>query len=124
MTIGEVALEFSLSQDTLRFYEKKGLIGPIKKTSGGIRTYEEEDIRRIEFIKCMRDAEIPIDILKQYLDLFDAGHDTANVRRILLEEQRDILKNKIVKMQKAYEKLNYKIDLYNKGKLDECIKKS
>lgn len=124
MTIGEVALEFSLSQDTLRFYEKKGLIGPIKKRSSGIRDYQEEDLRRIEFIKCMRDAEIPIDILKQYLDLFDEGDNTINMRRILLEEQRDILKNKILKMQEAFEKLNYKIDLYNKGKLDEYIKKS
>lgn len=64
MTIGEVASKFSISQDTLRFYEKKGLIGPIKKTSGGIRSYNEEDIRRIEFIKCMRNAEIPIEVLK------------------------------------------------------------
>lgn len=122
MTIGEVASMFSLSQDTLRFYEKKGLIGPIKKTSGGIRCYEEEDIRRIEFIKCMRNAEIPIDILKQYLDLFDQGSDTEADRKRLLEEQRDILKSKIVTMQEAYQRLNYKIELYNTGKLDDYIK--
>lgn len=121
MTIGEVASKFSISQDTLRFYEKKGLIGPIKKTSGGIRSYNEEDIRRIEFIKCMRNAEIPIEVLKKYLDLFDMGDNTEIERKKLLEEQRDILKSKIDKMQEAYQRLNYKIELYNKGKLDEYI---
>ena len=64
MTIKEVSKMYNLSPDTLRFYEKKGLIGPVKKTSGGIRDYEEEDLKRIEFIKCMRSAEIPVIVLK------------------------------------------------------------
>lgn len=124
ITIKEVSEKFGLSKDTLRFYEKKGLIGPIKKTSGGIRNYDEEDLSRIEFIKCMRAAELPIDVLKEYMDLFDKGDKTLAKRKSLLEEQRKILKDKIDKMNLAYEKLNYKIDLYYKGKLDEYLKKS
>ncbi len=124
ITIKEVSEKFDLSKDTLRFYEKKGLIGPIKKTSGGIRNYAEEDLARIEFIKCMRAAELPIDVLKEYMDLFDKGDKTLAKRKSLLEEQRKILKDKIDKMNLAYEKLNYKIDLYYKGKLDEYLKKS
>lgn len=124
ITIKEVSEKFDLSQDTLRFYEKKGLIGPIKKTSGGIRNYDEEDLARIEFIKCMRAAELPIDVLKEYIDLFEEGDETLEQRKKLLEEQRIILKDKIDKMQSAYETLNYKIDLYYKGKLDEYLKKS
>lgn len=124
ITIKEVSEKFDLSKDTLRFYEKKGLIGPIKKTSGGIRNYAEEDLARIEFIKCMRAAELPIDVLKEYMDLFDEGDKTLAKRKSLLEEQRKILKDKIDKMNLAYEKLNYKIDLYYKGKLDEYLKKS
>lgn len=121
MTIGEVASYFSLSQDTLRFYEKKGLIGPIKKNSSGIRSYTKEDMNRIEFIKCMRNAEIPIDVLKKYLDLFDQGKNTEKARQELLEEQRDKLKSKIETLEEAYAKLNYKIELYKTGKLDEYI---
>lgn len=124
ITIKEVSEKFDLSKDTLRFYEKKGLIGPIKKTSGGIRDYGEEDFARIEFIKCMRAAELPIDVLKEYMDLFDEGDKTLAKRKRLLEEQRKILKDKIDKMNLAYEKLNYKIDLYYKGKLDEYLKKT
>lgn len=121
MTIKEVSEKFSLTADTLRFYEKKGLIGPINKTSGGIRNYDENDLRRIEFIKCMREAELPIAVLKEYVDLFEKGESTVKERKRLLEEQREVLRTKIDNMQKAYERLNNKINLYNEGKLDKYI---
>ena len=122
MTIKEVSKMYNLSPDTLRFYEKKGLIGPVKKTSGGIRDYEEEDLKRIEFIKCRRSAEIPVIVLKEYVDLFSAGDETIKERRKLLEEQKHILEEKIAKMQEAYEKLNKKIDMYYSGELEKYLK--
>ncbi len=122
MTIKEVSKMYNLSPDTLRFYEKKGLIGPVKKTSGGIRDYEEDDLKRIEFIKCMRSAEIPVIVLKEYVDLFSAGDETIKERRELLEEQKHILEDKIAKMQEAYEKLNKKIDMYYSGELEKYLK--
>ena len=122
MTIKEVSKMYNLSPDTLRFYEKKGLIGPVKKTSGGIRDYEEDDLKRIEFIKCMRSAGIPVIVLKEYVDLFSAGDETIKERRKLLEEQKHILEDKIAKMQEAYEKLNKKIDMYYSGELEKYLK--
>ena len=122
MTIKEVSKMYNLSPDTLRFYERKGLIGPVKKTSGGIRDYEEEDLKIIEFIKCMRSAEIPVIVLKEYVDLFSVGDETIKERRKLLEEQKRILEDKIAKMQEAYEKLNKKIDMYYSGELEKYLK--
>lgn len=121
MTIKEVSEKFNLSKDTLRFYEKKGLIGPVKKTKSGIRNYEEQDLKRIEFIKCMRNAELPIDVLKKYIDLYKSGKETKEERKKLLENQQKILKDKIDKMQKVYKLLTNKIDLYNSGKIDEYL---
>ena len=121
MTIKEVSEKFNLSKDTLRFYEKKGLIGPVKKTKSGIRDYEGQDLKRIEFIKCMRNAELPIDVLKKYIDLYKSGKETKEERKKLLENQQKILKDKIDKMQKAYKLLTNKIDLYNSGKIDEYL---
>ena len=121
MTIKEVSEKFNLSKDTLRFYEKKGLIGPVKKTKSGIRDYEGQDLKRIEFIKCMRNAELPIDVLKKYIDLYKSGKETTEERKKLLENQQKILKDKIDKMQKAYKLLTNKIDLYNSGKIDEYL---
>ena len=121
MTIKEVSEKFNLSKETLRFYEKKGLIGPVKKTKSGIRDYEGQDLKRIEFIKCMRNAELPIDVLKKYIDLYKSGKETKEERKKLLENQQKILKAKIDKMQKAYKLLTDKIDLYNSGKIDEYL---
>ncbi len=123
MTIKEVSDKFGLTPDTLRFYEKKGLIGPVNKTEGGIRNYGEKDLSRIEFIKCMKDAGIPLDVLKKYFDLFEMGDSTLEERKNLLKKQRIILKEKIDKMNDAYKKLNYKIDLFYEGKLDEYMNK-
>ena len=119
MTIKEISDMYDLSTDTLRFYEKKGLIGPIQRTKSGIRNYSEPDLKRIEFIKCMREADLPIDVLKKYVDLFEQGDKTINERRLLLENQRTILKEKISKnsiinkQQKAF--VNTNLLCYNRN---------
>lgn len=54
MTIAEVSKKFDISADTLRYYERIGLLPPVRRTSGGIRDYTQEDCNWVEFIKCMR----------------------------------------------------------------------
>lgn len=114
ITIQEVAETYALSKDTLRYYEKEGLIGPIEKNKSGIREYTEEDLARIEFVKCMRSAGLSIAVLKEYIKLYDEGDHTKSDRIKLLEHERVALKEKIECMQQAYEKLEYKIDYYKK----------
>ena len=121
MTIKEVAEKFNMTNDTLRYYEKVGLIGPIKKNSSGIRDYSEEDLRRIEFIKCMRSAGISIEVLKKYVDLYDEGENTKLKRQQLLEEEQKKLEEKIKAMTDALEKLKFKIELYKTDKLDKYL---
>lgn len=118
MQISEVAKKYGLTSDTLRYYEKEGLIGPIKKEKNGIRNYEENDLKRIEFVKCMRSAGVEVSFLKQYMKLYDEGDHTLEERKNILMKQREILEEKIDSMQEAYQKLNYKIDLYS-GQLKE-----
>ena len=121
MTINEVSKKLNMTQDTLRFYEKIGLIGPIKREKSGYRNYQEEDLKRIEFVKCMRNAELSIEVLKKYMDLYDKGKNTTEERKNLLIEQKEILDKKIKTMQEASERLDYKINLYNKGELDKYL---
>ncbi len=121
MTIKEVAEKFDMTNDTLRYYEKVGLVGPVKKNSSGIRDYSEEDLKRIEFIKCMRSAGISIEVLKKYVDLYDEGESTKLERQHLLEEEQDKLEEKIRTMTEALDKLKYKIELYKTNKLDEYL---
>ena len=121
MQISEVAKEFGLTTDTLRYYEREGLIGLISKGENGIRNYTEEDIKRIQFVKCMRAAGLEINFLKRYIQLFEEGDKTVKERREILVEQRKILKEKLDAMQEAYNRLNYKIDLYDKNILDKNL---
>lgn len=122
MKINEVVKKLNISHDTLRFYEKSGLLGVIKRDDSGFRNYNDSDLKRIEFILCMRNVGVPIEVLKQYMNLFDMGDDTIEQRKILLIEQKKEIDKKIKDMQAASKKLEYKINLYNEGKLDKYLK--
>ena len=111
MTIAEVSKKFDLTQDTLRYYERIGLIPGVKRKSR-IRDYTEEDCRWIEFIKCMRSAGLPIEILIEYVRLFGQGDATVEARKELLTKQRNQLIARMEDMGKTLERLNYKIERY------------
>ena len=118
MTLGEVSKKFNISKDTLRYYEKEGLISPVSKQNNR-REYNENDIESINFILCMRGAGMPIETLKKYISLCRKGDETAQERRNILIEQREILSQKIKEMENAYNKLSYKIDFYYQNLLEK-----
>lgn len=113
MTIKEVSKKYGISQDTLRYYEKVGIIRPVTRKNG-IRQYGEQELANIEFVICMRSAGVSVETLIQYIQLFEQGEGTETMRRQLLIDEREKLKNKIADMNAALEKLNYKIDVYYK----------
>lgn len=115
MTIAEVSKIYGLSQDTLRYYERIGLIPAVNRNKSGIRDYNDEDCRWIEFIKCMRAAGLPIEVLIEYVSLFQRGYETIDARKELLKEQRALLAQKMEDMKKTLERLDYKIERYESG---------
>ncbi|EGT3616009.1 MerR family transcriptional regulator [Clostridium perfringens] len=119
MKITEVSKKFNLSQDTLRYYERIGLIPPVNRNKSGIRDYTEEDCNWIEFIKCMRGAGLPIEVLIEYVGLFQQGDATIDARKELLVEQRNILIGKMEEMNKTLERLNYKIARYEDSMIEK-----
>jgi len=117
MKISEVSEQYELSADTLRYYERIGLLPPVNRSESGIRDYKELDARRVEFIKCMRSAGLPIEVLIEYMDLVQQGDSTVEARKDILIEQRDLLAARMEEMQKTLDRLNYKIDVYEKALL-------
>lgn len=115
MTITEVSKKYGLSADTLRYYERVGLIPTVNRNKSGIRDYTQEDCNWVEFIKCMRGAGLPIEVLIDYVTMFQQGDSTVDERKALLIDQRRALSEKIEEMNKTLERLDYKIDLYEKG---------
>jgi DNA-binding transcriptional MerR regulator len=114
MTIAEVSEKYSMPEDTLRYYERIGLLPPVHRKKGGIRDYQEEDCTWIEFVHCMRNAGLSIEVLIEYLKLMQQGESTISTRKDLLIEQRRLLKQKIDMMQKTLERLDFKIENYSK----------
>ncbi len=112
MKIAQVSEHSGLSTDTLRYYERVGLIPPVNRTDSGIREYDEMDLKRVDFIKCMRSAGLPIEVLIEYVGLAQQGDDTIAARKAILEEERARLAARIREMQKTLDLLDYKIDVY------------
>lgn len=115
MTIAEVSKRYELSQDTLRYYERIGLLPYVKRNKSGLRDYTEEDLRWVEFIKCMRSAGLPIEVLIEYVHLFQQGDETQESRKELLIEQRNLLMQKQKEIQATIERLNSKIEHYEQS---------
>lgn len=113
MTISEICKKFDISSDTLRYYEKIGLMPKISRTKGGIRDYSQNDCNWIEFIKCMRAAGISIEKLVEYVNLFNQGDSTILQRKQILIEEREKIIEKLGILQNSLERLNYKIEHYD-----------
>jgi len=117
MTITEVSKNFDLSQDTLRYYERIGLIPQVNRRKSGVRDYTEESCGWIELAKCMRLAGVPIEALIEYCALTERGYSTITARKELLVEQRKKLEEKMENMTKTLDRLNFKIDRYEKAEV-------
>ena len=117
MKIAAVSERYGISSDTLRYYERIGLIPTVHRDESGIRDYTELDLRRVEFIRCMRSAGLSIEVLIEYMKLVQQGDRTIEARKEILIEQRDLLAGRIAEMQKTLDLLNHKVQVYEKALL-------
>ena len=112
LSIDEVAQRSGLTAHTLRYYERIGLLRPVPRTASGVRDYGEADCQRIEFVKCMRSAGMPIEALIEYMELFQGGDATLGARKAILEEEREKVRERMAEMQAGLDHLDYKIAHY------------
>lgn len=117
MNIKQAAEQFDLTTDTLRYYERIGLIPPVSRNGSGYRDYSDIDLNWVSFIKCMRDAGVSVESLIEYVSLFQEGTDSISTRKEILIDQRQELAEKIRVMQETLAKLDEKIDGYEENML-------
>ena len=115
MTIKEVCEKYGITADTLRYYEKVGVIPTVGRTKGGKRDYSRQDIGWVENAICMRNAGLPVEMLIEYVRLFQEGDGTFQARRDLLAEAREEILGQLSKYQATLDKLNYKISRYDEA---------
>lgn len=104
--------KYAITIDTLRYYERIGLLPKVQRNNSGYRVYSEYDENWIFYIKSMRDAGMSIETLIEYVTLFQQGIQTIPTRKELLLEQRKELAERIASMQEVLDRLDKKIDGY------------
>lgn len=114
-SIKEVAERYHVSQDTLRYYERVGMIPPVTRTPGGIRDYGDEDLRWVELAICTRSAGLPVEAMIEYVRLFRMGDETIPARLSLLNEQMETLRAQLANIEDTMERLASKIDRYEQA---------
>lgn len=112
MTIKEVSKKYNVTQDTLRYYERIGMIPTVTRTGGGIRDYQTKDLDWVELALCMRSAGISVETMIEYVKLYQEGDSTISARLKLLSEQKDVLLEQRMQIDTTIERLNYKIARY------------
>lgn len=111
MTIGEVSEKYDITTDTLRYYERIGLIPAVPRKQNGIRDYDEEACGWVSFVKCMRSAGVQIEALIEYVSLMQANTGLERRKEILIE-QRARLQKQAEHLRTTIERLDYKIEHY------------
>ena len=113
---GEVAKKLGLSKDTLRYYEKEGILPAIKRDTSGHRVFTESDVEWIFLIRCLRDTDMPIFKIKKYVSLFiNNGRESIIQRREIILEHEAYIKEKIATYKILSRLIEKKLDYFNES---------
>ena len=113
-TAGQVAAKLGLSKDGLRYYEKEGLLPPISRNASGHRIYSESDMEWVFLLRCLRDTDMPIYKIKQYVSLLmESGGDSIPKRRDILKEHKMFLKEKMKTYKNLLKLIEKKLEFYD-----------
>ena len=115
MTIKEVSEKYDISSDTLRYYERIGMIPEVTRTASGIRDYQESDLSWVELVICMRKAGVSVESLIEYVKMCMQGDTTFSARLHLLQEEKEKLEEQRSQLETAMKRLDYKISRYKKA---------
>lgn len=115
MTIKQVSEKYGVSQDTLRYYERVGMIPEVTRTDGGTRDYQPDDLGWVEMALCMRSAGLPVSAMIEYVKLYRQGDSTISQRLKLLTDQRAELLAAREKIDSTLSRLDYKISVYERA---------
>lgn len=112
MTIKEVSEKYHITQDTLRYYERVGMLPPVRRTPGGMRDYGEKDCSWVELAITMRNAGVSVETMSEYVRLTRVGDGTIPARLKLLRNQKAALVRQKEQMKRSMEQLDDQIRCY------------
>ena len=114
-TIHQVSELTGLSASTLRFYEKEQLFPPVKRNEAGVRVYQEQDLERISLITCLKNTDMPIRDIKEFVALCAEGDGTLENRRQMMRRHKQAVEQRIAELQGYLQRINYKVNYYEQA---------
>ena len=112
LSIAAAAESSGLSAHTLRYYEREGLLEPVRRNRSGHRRYREADLELIAFLAKLRATGMPIRDVRRYAELMRAGDATNAERLALLEAHRDAVLAGLETTTRNLELIDWKIRVY------------
>jgi DNA-binding transcriptional MerR regulator len=114
-TRGEVVRETGLTADTIRYYERIGLVPPIERSAAGRRRYTDVDLQWLGLVGCLRDAGMPIAEVRAFTTLMRDGSATESERLAVLRVHEQRINEQVDRLAGHLRQIHAKIDLYTAG---------
>lgn len=114
LSIQQFAARTGLSADTLRYYEKIGLLRHVARDANGFRVYGPRDLEWVSFVLRLKDTGMPLEDITRYADLREQGGTTLAARQTLLEAHAARLQARLQRDQEHLDALQAKIELYRR----------
>jgi DNA-binding transcriptional MerR regulator len=115
LTPKQAAVISGFSLDTLRYYERIGLLPEIRRTAAGRRVFSEVDLKWLGLLRCLRDTGMPIAEMQEFVRLMNGGAGTATERAEVLTAHRQRVEDQISRLQHHLELIRGKIEIYRDG---------
>lgn len=112
LSIQQVVRQMGLSIDTLRYYERIGLIEPVRRATSGHRRYRQADLDWIGLIIRLRETGMPLVQIRHFAQLRSLGSQTTRERRSILERHQHSLEQQMQQLEQHMEALSEEIECY------------
>lgn len=113
-SIKEVAEIMNVSTATLRYYDDQGLLPDIKRVNGR-RVFDDEDFKWLKLLSCMKEINMPIKKIREYVVLAQQGDKTLQARFDMVMEQKKIIENQMAELQECLKVFEFKEEYYKKA---------
>ncbi|MCI8275556.1 MAG: MerR family transcriptional regulator [Lachnospiraceae bacterium] len=111
-TMKEICESTGLSEHTVRYYDREGLIPLLERTPNGNRKFSENDLEWLQLICCLKRSGMPLEKIKKFMQLCLGGQSTCEERKELLLEHRAHIQDQMKALQDSLDVIDYKIDHY------------
>ncbi len=112
LTPAQMSDRTGVTIDTLRYYERTGLLRNIARAESGHRRYSQDDVLWVEVLRCLRDTGMSIEQLRRYCDLGALGEQTGAERKQMLEDHRELVESQMADLRRALELIDHKLSFY------------